>query len=102
MSWLLILSAILILVYGWGESWYRQITEPGALSLLLAGVLLIVQFVLVNYLGDAARYLSPLPGNIKLRQTIRKECIELLQTLHESRRYDRIIVVGHSLGSVIA
>src|SRR5439155_3474313 len=43
--------------------------------------------------GDAARYLSPLPQNIKLRQTIRSEGLKLLRTLHDSRDYDRIIVV---------
>ena len=98
----LTVPAIVILALGWAEAWYQQIAELGALSLLVSGVLLIVQFVLVNYLGDAARYLSPLPGNIKLRQTIRKEGVELLRTLHESGKYDRIVVVGHSLGSVIA
>ena len=101
-SWLLLVSIVLILFGGWGEAWYERITRPGAISLLVSGLLLVVQFVLVNYLGDAARYLSPLPGNIKLRQTIRKEGIELLRMLHQSGQYDRIIVVGHSLGSVIA
>lgn len=101
-SRLLLLAVIAILVFGWGRAWYEQITKPGAISLLVSGVLLILQFVLVNYLGDAARYLSALPGNIKLRQTIRKEGVELLRTLQDSRKYDRIIVVGHSLGSVIA
>lgn len=37
-----------------------------------------------------------------MRRRIRAEGIELLNRLHESMRYDRIVVVGHSLGSVIA
>ena len=62
---------------------------------------MVVQYGFVYYLGDAARYLSARPRNIKLRQKIRTEGIELLRKLHDSGEYDRIIVVGHSLGSVI-
>jgi len=51
--------------------------------------------------GDAARYLSPTPQNVAARQTIREAGVDLLAKLHQSGDYDRIIVVGHSLGSVI-
>jgi hypothetical protein len=51
--------------------------------------------------GDAARYLSPTPGNVEARQTIREAGVDLLGKLHASGNYDRIVVVGHSLGSVI-
>ncbi len=59
----------------------------------------------LQYAGDAARYLNRRPENVGVRQTIRAAAIELLEKLHDDpswRRYDRIIVVGHSLGSVIA
>jgi len=52
-------------------------------------------------LGDAARYLSPSPDNVAARQTIREAGIDLLMKLHASDQYDRIIVAGHSLGSVV-
>jgi hypothetical protein len=51
--------------------------------------------------GDAARYLSPLPDNVAARQKIREAGVDLLSKLHASGLYDRIIVIGHSLGSVI-
>ena len=51
--------------------------------------------------GDAARYLSPTPENVAARQTIREAGVDLLTKLHGSGNYDRIIVIGHSLGSVI-
>jgi hypothetical protein len=57
--------------------------------------------MLVSYVGDAARYLSPLPANINLRQKVRSQGVQLLRALHESGKYSRIIIVGHSLGSVI-
>jgi hypothetical protein len=70
----------------------------------LGGALLFSVFNLVFYLyiGDAARYLSPTPDNIKLRQAIRADGIQLLRKIHESGEYERVIVVGHSLGSVVA
>lgn len=61
-------------------------------------------------LGDAARYLAGThPGNVEENEVIRRAVVDLLTRLHEVRdpdthryRYDRIVVVGHSLGSVIA
>lgn len=58
--------------------------------------------IALNYVGDAARYLSPKPANVAHRQTIREAGVDLLEDLHSSCDYDRIVVVGHSLGSVIA
>jgi uncharacterized protein YndB with AHSA1/START domain len=58
--------------------------------------------LVVNVIGDAARYLSPRPGNVASRQAIRQAGVDLLEALHERGRYDRIVVLGHSLGSVIA
>jgi hypothetical protein len=55
----------------------------------------------LGYLGDAARYLTPDPENIEARTRIRAEGVKLLRSLHNSRRYARVVVVGHSLGSVI-
>jgi hypothetical protein len=53
-------------------------------------------------IDDAARYLNPHPDNIAQRNKIREEGLKLLDTLHNSKKYSRIIIVGHSLGSVIA
>ncbi len=57
---------------------------------------------LVRVLGDAARYLSPSPENVSARQEIRAAAIALLKSIHRTGEYERIVVVGHSLGSVIA
>jgi hypothetical protein len=56
--------------------------------------------VIKKIIGDAARYLNPAPGNIQRRQEIRTKGVEVLQKLHEAG-YKRIVVVGHSLGTVI-
>ncbi|WP_156669974.1 hypothetical protein [Mycobacterium sp. E3305] len=57
---------------------------------------------LLGFLGDAARYLEPLPDNVARRREIRQAGVELLDALHDKGEYSRIIVFGHSLGSVIA
>lgn len=57
--------------------------------------------------GDAARYLRASPDNYSERLKIRRIVINLLRDLHTQRdkfggyKYDRIVVIGHSLGSVI-
>jgi hypothetical protein len=72
------------------------------LSFIGAVVLGVISGFMVNSLGDAARYLWPHPANIAVRDRIRTAGVNLLSALHASGRYHRIIVVGHSLGSVIA
>jgi hypothetical protein len=66
-----------------------------------------------NTIGDAARYLDIAPANIARRYDILRGGKEMLRSLHEQTStytekdevryvYDRIVVVGHSLGSIIA
>jgi hypothetical protein len=57
--------------------------------------------ILRAFVGDAAIYLNPHPRTVEARNTIRASGVALLERLHKDGRYDRIIVVGHSLGSVI-
>ncbi|MGC2627497.1 MAG: hypothetical protein WA269_11715 [Candidatus Udaeobacter sp.] len=83
------------------RSWFDAFKVLSVPWLLVMGCGSVIYFLLVRYLGDAARYCSAAPQNIKLRQTIRAEGLKLLRTLHERGEYDRIVVVGHSLGSVI-
>ena len=71
-------------------------------ALLVLGLQWIGSYFLLSYVADAARYLTPSPDNIDERNKIRAEGIKLLRALHESKKYFRIIIVGHSLGSVIA
>lgn len=89
----------------------RGVGTPGSLGLserwpILAGLgALLAQGLggsaILGYVADAARYLHPDPGNIEARNKIRSEGIKLLKTLHASGKYRRIVIVGHSLGSVI-
>lgn len=75
----------------------------GVLAVLVA--LLVVGNALGYQIGhtiaDASRYLTPRPAHIEARAVIRKQGVDLLRRLHESGEYQRIVVIGHSLGSVI-
>lgn len=100
--WLTLAGTALGLWFAWSRwnttSSFLQTLVPLVGPLLLA----IPQGFLIAYVGDAARYLSPTPSNIAVRKSIRDAGIDLLDRLHRPGAYDRIIVVGHSLGSVIA
>lgn len=65
----------------------------------LAGAIITI---CVAYLGDIARYVISLPSNIRVRHDIRQGGIELLESIEKTGKYERIILVGHSLGSIIA
>jgi hypothetical protein len=42
------------------------------------------------------------PANISIRQAIRQGGVELLENIQQTGEYSRIVLVGHSLGSIIA
>lgn len=79
------------------DSYLQQIVA--LLGGLVAGGFI---YFLVNYFGDVARYVNANPANINIRQNIRQGGIELLERIHATGEYDRVILVGHSLGSIIA
>lgn len=103
--WLLLLTALGLsgLAALPGElrpTWISGDAWPWLLG--VAGVLTIAQGVWVAPVaGDAARYLSATPDNVEARSKIRDAGLKILKELHECGEYDRVIVVGHSLGTVI-
>jgi hypothetical protein len=94
----LILAASAALAQAAGNSVIPPwLSVVGSLALVpLAG------FIILRVVGDAARYLHVAPTNIQRRHQIRQAGVTLLKELHDpARKYYRIIIVGHSLGSVI-
>ncbi len=102
-SWVLLVVAVTAALTGWitptGENAEAFGWSVSALSLMSVALL---NTIFLGYIGDAARYLSPNPDNIAQRQVIRRDGVKLIRKLHKSGKYGRIIIVGHSLGSVIA
>lgn len=109
----LALSAILVLslvvwVFAGATSSIKEATEiAGTLSLILTVISGVLAGPVLYRFGDAARYLNAAPENVAERHAIRKDALKLLRRLHSDKdkdefpTYDRIVVVGHSLGSVI-
>jgi pimeloyl-ACP methyl ester carboxylesterase len=56
----------------------------------------------IPYFGDVAAYVQPKPQTLKNRADVRERGLNLLRSLSDDDEYDRIVLVGHSLGSVIA
>lgn len=72
----------------------------GALALVALGYF-GVTFVQPLF-GDAASYLSAQSETVQSRQSVRTRGLTLLRALHDDPDYDRIVVVAHSLGTVVA
>ena len=104
MTWMALvgLGPLAGLGYGaYAAEWVAALPHFGLVWIIGVLLLLMLQAFVLYWIGDAARYLSPSPSNIALRQQIRAEGLRLLRHLHRSREYERIVIVGHSLGSVI-
>ncbi len=59
------------------------------------------QFAL-PYFGDVASYVQATPATVAGRKSVRERGLHLLRRLSRDPDYDRIVLVGHSLGSIIA
>ena len=72
---------------------------------ILAGIVAVLGYFahtwVVASFGRVVRYTRALPDNIASRKAIRERGLKLLDDLHRAE-YDRIIVVGHSLGALLA
>jgi len=52
--------------------------------------------------GRVVRYTRADPANIAARQAVRERGLKLMNALHEGDHYQRIIIVSHSLGTMLA
>lgn len=101
--WLIALTVIGLTLWGlWpkAEAPRPWLAWLAGLFALLASA--FVSEVLVKRFGDVARYVKALPPNVAKRHAIRQAGVELLDRLIESEEYDRIVVVAHSLGTIVA
>jgi hypothetical protein len=81
--------------------WFAMVAPLVAAGAIALFLWILRHRVLVEVVGDAARYLTAAPQNIGARSEIRAAGLELLRDLHASPEYDRIVLACHSLGSVI-
>lgn len=103
--WSIILAGVLL-----GALWENALSTRGVINEILASVLSVVWLFIVakarqfftQYFGDVARYVQAKPANIGIRQAIRSGGVSLLERIQQTGDYDRIVLVGHSLGSIVA
>jgi len=90
-----------------GFSAWNTGTFTIATFLIIRFLLPRVNIKVAETVGDAVKYLTPSPQNIDSRYKIRQKGVSLLKKLHQKKDkkgnplYSRIIIVGHSLGSVV-
>ena len=110
---LVVLSAAAALVVAGPilKAWFASLGVAFGLVALSKLWKAIAGGVLLDVVGDAARYLDVHPANVACRYEILRGGVQMLRKLHEMRdesgekarcRYGRIVLIGHSLGSVIA
>jgi hypothetical protein len=121
-SVLIIVGALLMAVHLSGRTWVVQRvpawghwvqSHPFLVLLLWAAELAAaygVRWTLIEYVGDVTAYMAAYSVSKfwKLRQDIRDTAMKVTRAVYRARTpdgkawlYDKIIVVGHSLGSVI-
>lgn len=122
--WVLTIISFVVIV-AMSAGIFQMVEQPAAITVLIAVLGLattalvnwIKNTVLVKIFGDVVRYTKASPLNIARRQEIREKGVELLETLmglnndlnnpgadgsKQKSEYDRIIVVSHSLGTIVA
>jgi pimeloyl-ACP methyl ester carboxylesterase len=57
---------------------------------------------IVNHLGDALRYLDSNPNNHEIREALTRSGADLLARIHADGNHDRILIVAHSMGTMVA
>jgi hypothetical protein len=75
--------------------------EAWHFALLAAVYAFIIHKFVQPYFGDVVRYTRATPVNIAARKNARERGLALLTALHEAE-YERIIIVAHSLGTILA
>ncbi len=100
--WGLVAVAVVLIVLGVFDAEIAILNVKSFLGFVSLG---LAKYILTKIIGDAARYLLPMPENLEIRHQIRQTGAKMLKALsdpEQSDEYFRIIVMGHSLGSVVA
>lgn len=78
------------------------LTQPRLWAAIGTAIIgMITANVLVPYIGDIVQYVRATPATVRAREAIRTRGLELLRRVHD-KNYDRIVLVGHSLGCFVA
>lgn len=90
-----------------------ELSLKTVIAALATGVVLVINSFVLPYFGDVARYVKASPENVAKRGQVRDRGMKLLRALHDldpngkpldvkKPTYRRVVLVGHSLGSIVA
>ena len=107
--WLLCLMAVALAILALVPSTVWKNTRFAALAdyrwLIAAAAVLIggwVHRMGTSTFGRVVRYTRADPDNIAARAAVRDRGLKLLRALHDGSHYKRIVIVAHSLGTMLA
>ncbi|MEO7822284.1 MAG: hypothetical protein ABIS15_01660 [Gemmatimonadaceae bacterium] len=109
LTFLALAAALVVLVVFFVRTFDANATRTSGLAQNIAWPLLVaasvfIRLVLVQFVGDVAIYVMPykLDAFNDLRREIKLKVYNAAKAVYSQAEYERVIVVGHSLGSVIA
>lgn len=89
----------LVAIFPWWlalPDWLATVMKLSAI-----GYSLLLAFIL-SYFGDVPRYTRSAPTNIAARKAIRERGLAVINAIEAGDQYERIVLVDHSLGSILA
>jgi hypothetical protein len=87
----------------WRQTRFAVLAEwQWSLAAAAVAIGAMVQRMGTSTFGRVVRYTRADPDNIAARAAVRERGLKLLRSLHEGSYYKRIVVVGHSLGTMLA
>jgi hypothetical protein len=109
LTFLALVAALVVLIVFFLRTFSANASGAAGLAQNVAWPLLVlasvfIRQVLVQFVGDVAIYVMPykLDAFNDLRREIKLKVYNAAKAVYSQRDYERVIVVGHSLGSVIA
>ncbi len=105
-----VLAVLAYFHFPWGALWSATFLKLAFAMLMFYAI----HNLGVRYFGDVARYVRTEPDFVAARAAVRERGLKLLDSVHGAKKrdangmesddpeYDRVIIVAHSLGSIIA
>src|SRR5262249_8907193 len=104
-SLLVVALAILAILpaNAWKETPFAALANwEWLLGVAAVGITALVHRMGTSTFGRVVRYTRADPDNIAARAAVRERGLKLLRALHDGPHYKRVVIVAHSLGTVLA